>query len=257
MKILLVEDDKMHADFLRETVESALPECTEIMIARDGKEGETLAHRHKITAIVMDLRMKEQNGIEAARIIWARCPETRILFWSNYSDEAYLRGIANIVPHEATYGYVLKTATEDRMRLALRAVLIEAQIVVDREVHQIQNQQMRSRSALTEFEYIILIDIALGLPDKAIATRRKLSLRTVQNRLLSLYDKLDVGALDQNDLGILLNKRTRAVSNAIARKIINREGLSSAEKELQAWLIRNDGKTPTSGTGRFSSHNSK
>jgi len=257
MKILLVEDDKMHADFLRETVESALPECTEILIARDGKEGETLAHRHKITAIAMDLRMKEQNGIEAARIIWARCPETRILFWSNYSDEAYLRGIANIVPHEATYGYVLKTATEDRMRLALRAVLIEAQIVVDREVHQIQNQQMRSRSALTEFEYIILIDIALGLPDKAIATRRKLSLRTVQNRLLSLYDKLDVGALDQNDLGILLNKRTRAVSNAIARKIINREGLSSAEKELQAWLIRNDGKTPTAGTGRFASHNTK
>ena len=207
--------------------------------AANSMNREELARAQNIPAIVMDLRMKEQNGIEAARTIWARSPATRILFWSNYSDEAYLRGIANIVPSEATYGYVLKTATENRMNLALRAVLIEAQIVVDREVHQIQNQQMRSRSALTEFEYVILLDIALGLPDKAIATRRKLSLRTVQNRLLSLYDKLDVGALDQNDLGIVLNKRARAVSNAIARKIINREGLSSAEKELRTWLDRN------------------
>lgn len=236
MKILLVEDDKMHADFLKEIVENALPELNEILIARDGKEAEALARQHQTTAIVMDLRMKDHNGIDAARTIWAARPETRILFWSNYSDEAYLRGIAHIVPHQAAYGYVLKTATQDRMHLALRSVLIEGQIVVDREVHQIQNQQMRSRNTLTEFEYIILMDIALGLPDKAIATRRKLSLRTVQNRLLSLYSKLDVEALDQNDQGVALNKRARAVSSAIARKIINREGLAAAEKELRAWL---------------------
>lgn len=245
MKILLVEDDNVHADFLREIVESALPEFGEILMARDGKEGEVLAQRHHITAIVMDLRMKEHNGIEAARTIWAERPQTRILFWSNYSDEAYLRGIAHIVPDQAAYGYVLKTASQERMHLALRAVLIEAQIVVDLEVHQLQNQQMRSRSALTEFEYLILLDIALGLPDKAIARRRNLSLRTVQNRLLALYDKLDVSVLDQNDLGILFNKRARAVSSAIERKIINREGLETAEKELRAWLIqssKNDGR---------------
>lgn len=238
MKILLVEDDKMHADFLKEIVENALPELAEILIARDGKEAEVLAQQSGTTAIVMDLRMKEHNGIDAARTIWARRPDTRILFWSNYSDEAYLRGIAQIVPNQAAYGYVLKTASQERMHLALRSVLIEGQIVVDREVHQIQNQQMRSRNTLTEFEYIILLDIALGLPDKAIAARRKLSLRTVQNRLLSLYSKLDVEALDQNHQDIVLNKRARAVSSAIARKIINREGLAAAEKELRTWLTQ-------------------
>lgn len=238
MKILLVEDDKMHADFLMEIVETTLPEFDEILHARNGKEGEALAHRHQISAIVMDLRMKERNGIEAARTIWAQRPDTRILFWSNYSDEAYLRGITRIVPDQAAYGYILKTATPEKMRLALRAVLIEAQIVVDREIHQIQAQQMRSRSALTEFEHLILLDLALGLPDKAIALRRKLSLRTVQNRLLSLYDKLDVDGQDQNEMGIVLNKRTRAVSSAIARKVINREGLITANKELGAWLRR-------------------
>lgn len=72
MKILLVEDDKMHADFLKEIVENALPELAEILIARDGKEAEVLAQQSGTTAIVMDLRMKEHNGIDAARTIWAR-----------------------------------------------------------------------------------------------------------------------------------------------------------------------------------------
>lgn len=241
MKILLIEDDKMHADFLREIVSSSLPEFDQILIANDGKDGEILARDHKVKAIVMDLRMKGHNGIEAARTIWAERPDTRILFWSNYSDEAYLRGITRIVSDQAAYGYILKTATQERMHLALRSVLIEAQIVVDREVHQMQAQQMRSRSALTEFEYVILLDVALGLPDKAIAARRKLSLRTVQNRLLSLYDKLDVEGQDRNEMGIVLNKRARAISNAIARKVINREGLVAANKELESWLARSSG----------------
>ncbi len=37
------------------------------------------------------LQMASRNGIEAARTIWKERPETRILFWSNYSDEAYVR----------------------------------------------------------------------------------------------------------------------------------------------------------------------
>ncbi len=42
--------------------------------------------------------MNERNGIEAARTIWKERPDTRILFWSNYSDEAYVRGVSRIVP---------------------------------------------------------------------------------------------------------------------------------------------------------------
>ena len=161
------------------------------------------------------------------------------MFWSNYSDEAYLRGIARIVPPpEASYGYVLKTASPERLHLAMRAVLIEAQIVVDREVHQMQNRQTRSRGTLTEVEYALIIDLSLGLSDKSIARRRKLSLRTVQNRLLSLSGKLDVDALEEEGYDIQLNKRVKAVSSAIARKIINSETLETAEKDLRHWLNR-------------------
>ena len=236
MKVLLVEDDSMHANYLKELVQEAIPEAEEVLVAENGLKGERQARRFGVNAIVMDLRMKERNGIEAARTIWAERPDTRILFWSNYSDEAYLRGIAKIVPQEAAYGYVLKTASPSRMSLALRAVLLEAQILVDREIHQIQQKSNKSGSALTEVELAILTDVSLGLPDKTIARRRKLSIRTVQNRLLSIYEKLDVNDLGDRNPDVPLNKRVRAISKAMSRQLINRDGIEAAEEDLRLWL---------------------
>ncbi|MEM7090264.1 MAG: response regulator transcription factor [Pseudomonadota bacterium] len=240
MKILLVEDDAMHANYLKEMVSEALPEATDISVAINGRDGEAQARRNSVEAIVMDLRMKERNGIEAARTIWAERPATRILFWSNYSDEAYLRGITRIVPKEAAYGYVLKTASPSRMHLALRSVLVEAQIVVDREIHQIQRDKNRAGEALTEVELAILSDVSLRLPDKTIAKRRKLALRTIQNRLLSIYEKLGVNDLVIDTDDISINKRVRAVSKAIRLQILNIEAIAAAEKDLGEWLLRSN-----------------
>ena len=77
MKILLVEDDPFHMGYLEEQVASALPEADEILLAHDGAEGEELARRADVGAIVMDLQMKSRNGIEAARTIWKERPDTR------------------------------------------------------------------------------------------------------------------------------------------------------------------------------------
>ena len=236
MKILLVEDDRLHASYLKEVVLSALPETTEILIASNGYEAETIARNFNITSIVMDLRMKQRNGIEAARTIWSERPNTRILFWSNHSDDAYLRGVAQIVPTDVAYGYILKTATTEHMNLALRSVLVEGQVTIDREIHKIRNLQTNSNTTLSDIEYAILMDLALGLPDRVIAKRCSVSLRTVQNRLLLLYDKLDVAVIQEDEHEVNLNKRVRAVSSAITTRIINRESIEIAEKEFRTWL---------------------
>lgn len=235
MKILLVEDDKMHLAYLKDQIDNCFGNEVQVHLARNGREAEERALSADILAIVMDLRMRDQNGIDAARIIWGRRPETRILFWSNYSDQAYLRGISKIVPTEAAYGYVLKTASTDRLALALRAVLVEGQIMIDREVHSLQSTQAQSPNTLTEAEHAILLDLAIGLTDKIIAERRGLSLRTVQNRLITLYEKLEEPVLhvDANDLQ--MNKRVRTIANAITRGIINPELLTQADKDFRLW----------------------
>jgi DNA-binding NarL/FixJ family response regulator len=134
MHVLLIEDDPVHRAFLREVLEVALPECTRLLEAEDGRIGERLFSESPVDAVVMDLQMPCRTGVEAAKTIWRLQPDTSILFWSNYSDEAYVRGIARIVPQGAAYGYILKTASEERLRLALRGLFIEQQCVIDREI---------------------------------------------------------------------------------------------------------------------------
>ncbi len=237
MKVLVVEDDPLHRAFLREQIASALPECGQVIEATNGLDAEQQARSHPTADIVMDLQMGTRNGIEAARTIWRERPRTRILFWSNYSDEAYVRGISRIVPIGAAYGYVLKSASEQRLRLAMRSIFLEDQCVIDNEVRGMQQRSYAQASGFSDVEYEILVDIALGMTDRAIAERRKLSLRSVQNRLHQIYEKLDIyypdGLAKEEPV---LNLRARAVTVALLRKLLNYGALERADDELQAWL---------------------
>jgi len=237
MDVLLIEDDPVHRAFLKEVIEQALPECTRLLEAEDGQVGERLALEHGVGAVVMDLQMPRRTGVEAAKAIWKDRPDTSILFWSNYADEAYVRGISRIVPEGAAYGYVLKTASEERLRLALRSLFIEQQCVIDREIRGVQQKSQDLVLGLSDTEYEVLQDIALGLTDRAIASRRSLSLRSVQNRLQQLYEKLGVyQPIDAFWGGHAFNLRARAVSIALLRKLLNRNALEQAEAELQQWI---------------------
>jgi len=208
-----------------------------VIEAASGSEGEALARANIAAHIVMDLQMQPRTGIEAARTIWRERPGTRILFWSNYADEAYVRGVSRIVPDGAAYGYVLKSASDERLKLALRSIFIENQCVIDRAVRGTQAISFGQDGGFTEAEYEILLDVALGLTDRSIAERRGLSIRSVQNRLQQIYEKLDVyqnsGSQD-NDTRF--NLRARAVTTAILRKLLNYGALERAEADLQDWL---------------------
>lgn len=238
MQVLIVEDDPLHRSYLNEAVRAALPECDMVIEAADGSAGERLARENRSAHIVMDLQMSARNGIEAARTIWKERPDTRILFWSNYADEAYVRGVSRIVPEGAAYGYVLKSASDDRLKLALRSIFIESQCVIDREVRGLQSRSQNPAGGLTESEYEVLVDVALGLTDSMIARRRNLSLRSVQNRLQQLYAKLGVYKPGATGEAGRINLRARAVAVAILRKILNVASLEREDRELQAWMAK-------------------
>ena len=74
----------------------------------------------------------------------------------------------------------------------LRAVLVDEQCWLDREIRAVQSRAASHISGITDIEYEALLDIALGLTDRAIARRRYLSERGVQNRLRELYAKLGI-----------------------------------------------------------------
>lgn len=239
MLVMIAENDGLHRTFARRTVEQLWPGDVEVIEASDGEDAINLAAEREPPHVVLDLQMPKATGIEVARAIWNRRAGTHILFWSNFADEAYVRGVARIVPPGSVYGYVLKSATEEGMRSALRGVFREGHCIIDREIRGIQHRVQDKFEGITDGEYESLIDIALGLTDRAIAARRGLSIRGAQSRIKHVYDKLgivpaDDGATDAS----VFNSRTRAIYLAMARGLINIDALRREQDRLDAWLAQ-------------------
>jgi DNA-binding NarL/FixJ family response regulator len=234
--LLIVEDDALHRGFLHEVIVLSEVECDELIEAVDGDSAVRIAREHQIKGIVMDLQMPNMTGVQAARTIWAEQPQMPILFWSNYADEAYVRGITKIVPSTATYGYLLKTSSRERLRRSMQCVFVEGQNIVDREVRGMQVRGNAQTERLSESEYEVLLDIAIGLTDAAISARRNISIRSVQGRLQQLYAKL--GVLDAENAerqNPIYNSRTRTLAIALRLRLINAKSIQMAEEDYVKW----------------------
>ena len=222
------------------------PEQGMAEVVSDGVQAVERVRKKHYDLIVLDIQMPNKNGIQAAREIWAAEPQARILFWSQFKDEIYLRELGKIVPAETVYAYLLKTATEEQLISAARAVLIDEQCWIDREVRGLTTRAANPSTGLTDIEYEALIDIALGLTDNTIARRRFLSRRGVQNRLSALYTKLSVDQdIEETTSGLAaatgqtFNPRNRAVLVALLRGLINPIELAREAEVLSDWLTAN------------------
>jgi DNA-binding NarL/FixJ family response regulator len=227
-------------DYLRAVIGDNFADFLPLIETDDGAKAVELALKNRPALVVLDIKLRALSGVRAARQIWAEHPLARILFWSQYKDEIYVRELARIIPNETVYGYVLKSSPDEKLIAALRAVLIDEQCWIDPEIRTVQSRAINRMSGLTDIEYEALIDIALGLTDRAIARRRYLSERGVQNRLRELYSKLsiDIEQIVDERWGNTYSPRSRAISLALQRGLINAEELARENETLQSWLER-------------------
>lgn len=232
-KILVAEDNPRDRDYL-----SKLLNSEELTLTDSGPAALEANSLDQFENIICDIQMPGFTGIELAKRIWSQFPNTKILFWSHYDDEMYLRTLSSIVPHETVYGYVLKTNSSDVIVKAVESVFDDQQCWIDPKIRPIQARVNQQDSKLSDVEYETLLDISLGLTDNAIAHRRYLSRRGVQNRLKSLYQKMELDPLqiDEDHLHEVINLRARTLSVAFRRGLINTFILEEEEKALQEWL---------------------
>ncbi len=232
-RLIIADDNPRDRSFLLQVLARYLP-----VITASGQEALDASAGESQPWIVTDIQMPGLNGVELARHIWARQPAARVVFWSQHSDETYVRALSKTVPPETVYGYVLKNNSAETIARAAQMVFEEDQCWIDPQVRRVQARTSRAHDALTDAEYEVLIDIALGLTDNSIAERRYLSRRGVQNRLHTLYAKLcaEDGISGTRIGSEVLNARTRAVAVALQRGLINAFELEREQRILDAWL---------------------
>ena len=230
--LIVVDDNHRDRSFL---VEALAPR--QVIPAENGMEALSLCAELDEPWVITDIQMPKINGIELARRVWENKPGARFLFWSQYDDEMYVRALAKIVPAETVYGYVLKNNSLEVLEKAVNAVFEECQCWIDPHVRPVQARAHKHATSISDIEFEVLIDLALGLTDNAIAERHYLSRRGVQNRLQSLYMKLGANAegytLSDSEL---INVRMRAVALALQRGLINQFELQKEEEKLATWI---------------------
>lgn len=237
--ILVAEDNPKDFEFLKQLLDE-WEETVNITRAPNGDAALEIGLSRNNPLIISDIQMPEMNGIDFAKKLWEQQPEARIVFWSQFKDEMYIRALVKIVPPETVYGYILKSSPKERIASAIRTVLLDEQCWIAPEVRKVQGRAGHSLTALSDIEYEALLDISLGLTDNLIAQRRYLSRRGVQSRLNSLYNKLgiDQDQFNTEKVGDSFNLRNRAVAVSIARGLINAFEMESEEKEFQSWFKR-------------------
>jgi two-component system response regulator DevR len=154
------------------------------------------AHLHQPDIVIMDVRLPDGSGVEACREIRADLPETRVIMLTSFpDDEAVLSAIV-----AGAAGYLLKQIRARDLIAALEAVgrgesLLDPAVTerVLARVRQIASGEIHDELAgLTPQERKILLLVAEGMTNKAIAAEIFLSDKTVKNYVSSILAKLNL-----------------------------------------------------------------
>lgn len=196
---VLVADDHPVFRYGMRALLSSEPDTELVGEATDGEEAVEQALELWPDVILMDLNMPKTNGIEATRKILKANPHTGILMLTMFEDDDSIFAAMRAGAH----GYVLKGADGAETLRAIRAVAGGEAIfspTIARRLMQYFAKPRTSAGAgssqpfpeLTEREHGILVLIARGYTNTAIADHLYLSPKTVRNYVSAIFTKLQV-----------------------------------------------------------------
>ena len=240
MSILIAEDNEAQRRYLSDLLRDKFPDRMPLIEALDGESAVKLSIERQPDLSILDIQMPKLSGVKAAKAIWREFPGARIIFWTQFPHEIYINEIRKIVRStdpQPTYGFIHKNNPEERFVRFIAAVLEDGADMIDPAF-----KDQFQRPLLTEFEAEALRYLALGLSNWAISRKCSLSLRGVESRLATLYEKLfpshSAGTDAESYDKLAYNTRTRAFFEALKRGLINSDELEKAERELADWIER-------------------
>jgi len=194
LRILLAEDHTLVRAGIRALLES-LEDVEVVAEASDGREALRLAKAHAPDILLMDITMKEMNGLEAAARLAKEHSTTRVIILSMHADQVYVRQALQA----GAAGYLLKGADVAELELALKAVTrgdtYLSPSVSKGLVGGLLNGKMPAANPLDELtprQRETLQLIAEGKTTKEIASRLNLSIKTVETHRAQLMERLNI-----------------------------------------------------------------
>lgn len=195
IRVVIVDDHRM----VREGLKAMLSDTRVEVVGEAENLEQALVQIAEFApeAVLLDVRLQGQSGIEACRVITERHPESAVVFLTVYEDEQYVFEALRA----GAKGYMLKRASADDIERVLQSVR-EGMTVVDPALTgQIALRASRlspghgwpgSEMGITQRESEVLRAIVDGLNNRAVAEKLFISEDTVKTHVRSIFRKLSV-----------------------------------------------------------------
>lgn len=221
IKVLIADDNSFIREGMR-IILTSFEEFEVVAAVEDGQAAVDYCRAHPADVALLDIRMPNLNGVEAARFIAAETG-TKPLMLTTFDDDDYILEAIQA----GAKGYLLKNNDPERIRDAIKAVHHDHSVLQDVVVEKIRASLAAAassavpaasaepgqgslsakpepdaasasahaagsaidRSRFTERELDIMEQIAKGLSNKGIARKLFLSEGTVANHITSILGK--------------------------------------------------------------------
>lgn len=189
MKLILCDDDALIREGLKLII-SSQPDFEIVGIGSNGKEAVKLCRENQIDIALLDIRMPEMDGIEAAEIMLKENLCKPLLLTTFDEQELIYRALKVGVS-----GYILKNTPTDGIFNAIRTVYTGGTVFQEDILQYIRESAVKNSGSsaifelLSERELDVVKLIAEGLSNQEIADKLFLSNGTVRNYISVILEK--------------------------------------------------------------------
>jgi len=197
-KIIIIDDHPA----VREGLKSIIKRDVKLEIVGEsgnGKTGLLLVHELKPDLVVLDISLKDLNGIQVTRKILKSYPGIKVLIMSvhsriDYIKEAFLAGAR---------GYIIKESAPDKLLEGIEKVLKGSYYMDSYVSHEVIEKMLIGKThileaktdlygSLSNREQQVLRYLAEGRKTREIASELFISIKTVENHKANIMKKLNV-----------------------------------------------------------------
>ena len=138
--------------------------------------------------ILMDINLPDKNGIDLCKEVRTSYPDIKIIGLSSFNQQSFIQ---KMMDHGAS-GYVLKNASGEELIEAIETVMEGLKFLSLEAASTIKRNEDAKKPILTRREKEVLLLIADGMTNNAIAEKLFVSTTTVDSHRKNLLTKFEV-----------------------------------------------------------------